>query len=171
MIPTFNYVLFYFTALFSLNTGFVSKDADIEIDLNKKTVQIEFYDLKTSEKDSELVKADLIKIEKLTEFDDFYPEFALISKNIYKKGKKLNAKLKFSYNNPKDLDHLYFHTDSISNLLYPILSDEKVISSNGKLFKSKEVDWIQWNKNKKVIKLSAKRLKISKDETSLLKYF
>ncbi len=138
---------------------------------DQKTVLIEYIDLKTTEKDSTQIKNDLRKIIEFNGFDKSYPEFTIISKKIYKKGTKLNAKLKFSYRQSKDLDHLYFHTDSSENINYPILEDEKTIYSNGKLFKSKEINWFQWTKNEKIIKLTLKRRNVDKNEISLVKYY
>ena len=61
-------------------------------------------------------------------------------------------------------------------VIYYLLGIGIVLYELGMLGKFKDYvndsfDFLQWNKNKKVIKLSVKRLKISKDETSLLKYF
>jgi len=40
MTTTINYLLFYLSTFFSISTPFISERTDIEIELNKKTVQI-----------------------------------------------------------------------------------------------------------------------------------
>ena len=171
MASTINYLLFYLSALFSISTPFISDRTTIEIELNKKTVQVEYIGLKTTEKENATIKNAFKELNEAANFSNYASQFRLISNKFYKKGNKLNAKLIFSYNNQGDLAHLLFHTESNGNILYPILVDEKITKSNGKKVTIKGHDAIQWDKNIETIKISLKRMEFGENEINLVKYF
>ncbi len=175
MIPTFNYILFYFSALFTINSSIISKQTAVFIDLENKICEIEYTDLRVPSGDIENVKEELNDIENSMELTDRYSGLVLKSKKIYKKGKKLNAKLIFTYTNQEQLfQHLYFSSKD-GDIYYLILKIEKVSASNGEKVKEDKFNLIKWDKGQKQIKLTLKRGKFGEkeldDNVSLLNYW
>jgi len=155
MIPAINEILFYLTTLFALNTVFVSEQTKVTIDIENKTVQIEYIDLMTPRMAVDHAETGLKEIEKATDFSKHFPHLKLTSKKIYKQNKKLNATLNFSYDSQEELFKLiHFDTDSGGNPLYQILMIEKMTSTNGQFIKGDEFDIVQWDKNEKIIELA-----------------
>jgi hypothetical protein len=160
MIPTINEIFFYLTTLFAMSPNFVSEKTNITIDLASKTGQIEYVDLKTQNTNADMAEAGLKEINSTTKFDEYFSQLKITSKKIYKKKNKLNATLNFSYKNQNELfELLYFSLDNQGRFLYPILLNEKMISSNGELTKEGQFRYIQWDKEINKIELTLKLVK------------
>lgn len=176
MTPTINDILFYITILFVSNILIISEQTSITIDFENKAGQIEYMNLKTASKNTHLVKSELLKISKATEIDEYFDQLKFTSMKIFKKNKKLNATLSFTFINKKELlEVLYFYPNPNGNIQYRILESEKLLYSNGQNMNEGDIKFVQWAKSQNEIELTLRHKKLAGDEfeqfISLEKYW
>ncbi len=176
MIPPITQILFYFTFLFSVPFTFVSEKSNLTIDITNKTGQIEFINLETPGEVISQAETGLKQMDMIREFDEYYDHLKLTSKRIFADKKVLNAAMTFSFENQDEsLETLSIYLHPNGNFAHPILEYEKVISSNGKIMKEEDMNYVMWDKETKRIELQVKHTKLTEnhllDMVSLRKYW
>ena len=169
-------ILFYFSYLFSTPFTFVSEESNIAIDLTNKMGRIEYVNLETPSEAINQAVTGLREMDSITQFDEYYDHLKLISKDIYVSKKKLNATMEFSFENLNEsLETLSFYLLPNGNWAHPILAYERVISSNGKIIKEEDINYVLWNRETKIIEMKVKHVKLEEnhllDMVSLHKYW
>ena len=157
-------ILFYLTYLFSTPFTFISQESNSTINLNNKTVEIEYIGLETPNKEVNKAVASLKEMNLLTKFDIHNDNLKFSSINISPNEKSLNAIIKFSFEDlNQSLKTLSFFIHPNGNYVHPILGSEKVISSNGIIIKEKGISFVMWKRKTKIIKLKLKHLKLKEN--------
>lgn len=176
MVAPYTQLFFHFAFLFSTYFTFVSEQSIVSINLGKKEIKIEYLDLKTPKEVADQAGTGLMTIYEASAFDERYASLKLISKEIFKQRKKLNAALIFSYRNQDDaFELLSIFRNPDGNLTHPILENEKIISSNGELIKEENFSYLEWGKDTPIIELKVKHGKLEEkhllDMIGLEKYW
>jgi len=158
------------TALFIPKPVFVAQETKLNLNLESKTVTIEYKDLTTSNDAAAFARNGLNEIEEATGFHKNYPEVELLSKSIEKKGGKLNARVTCSFNNQEQvLRLLRFNltrsgeSTSSDGLYYHLLPSEDLTSSNGIEIEHKDGILLKWDKNSTEIQMELRQNESAKE--------
>ena len=137
---------------------FVSQETHLTLDLQDKSVKIQYYDLRTSKEHEHLAQAGLENLVQSEKFDDYYENLQLSSKKIFTQGDQLNAEVTFTFGHQQELlDLLYFtNHPQTGNIVYPILELEKFVDSNGKLLQEERVFYVYWEEGQHKMQLRLK---------------
>lgn len=163
MTTPLNQLLFYLSILFYSPVTFISQKTAIAFDLSQDKVELIFYQLETPETDPEKAKAALLQVNTAKQTDSFLADYnpgwdqlKLLSKQLQKNKKQLDAHLSFSFTDTESSLKTFGIHHADGKYLYALQKKERVVSTNGKVVRENKQKFIVWDEGLELIQLKLK---------------
>jgi len=137
LIPSLNEILFLFTSLFGIPSGFTAEEVELVINLESQQVQLSYFDVRGQGEANDQAAIAWQKFVESPSFHEYFADLELLSKEIEIRVDQVIVHLSFSYTDPAKLFALLrFNLDLEGNpstekgISYYLLPEERLLLSN-----------------------------------------
>ncbi len=145
MVPPYHYLFFMFTALFGLDSIIIGQQVSVEIDLEGRRATISYFQLRGQGSAMNEVEQDLKIIKDKSPTSGDLVGTSLETIRFIESDSGLNAIVNLKILNVEDfMADFWLRMDDTDSVMFMLLEQEVIRSSNGREFKEGEETLIKW---------------------------